>query len=319
MKTLLFTLIAVTAHAQCTLTGVSQTSGTSGFTLTFTGMTGPSCPASSSIAPVTIDPVTGDIHTPGTLFVGEGSGIAGAVSMVQGAAPASFPANSFSWVAPTSIPGSYRWQVPSTDGSGCLSSNGAATPGLIGISACSGGGGTSGALILLEEHTASNSSSLDFPVCITPTYDDYVIEAIGILPTVNLANVLMRLSTNGGSTYDSAANYSWAGARQSVGGSAGSQGFASTTSFGLDALGGVSSSTTAGTFGSTIHLQNPLGGTGYPRVIAQSGSWDNTANPDIWSILTGSYKSLTPVNAFRILASSGNLASGTVRCYGVAK
>jgi hypothetical protein len=33
----------------------------------------------------------------------------------------------------------------------------------------------------------------------------------------------------------------------------------------------------------------------------------------------GAYLNTTAVNAFRVLAGSGNLASGTVRVYGIAK
>jgi hypothetical protein len=36
-------------------------------------------------------------------------------------------------------------------------------------------------------------------------------------------------------------------------------------------------------------------------------------------MVNGAYESLVAVNAFRILASSGNLASGIVRVYGIEK
>ena len=35
---------------------------------------------------------------------------------------------------------------------------------------------SAGALVLLEQHTASSSATLDFTTCITSTYDEYVIE-----------------------------------------------------------------------------------------------------------------------------------------------
>lgn len=142
MKSLIILVVVSCASAQCTLTGVTQTQGTAGFSITFTGMSGAGCPASgSSIAPVTIDPTTGDIHTPGALYVGEGSGQAGAIDLIQGTAPSSFAANAASIYAPSSVPTSYQWRLPGSDGTGCLNSNGAATPGLIGITTCGVGGG----------------------------------------------------------------------------------------------------------------------------------------------------------------------------------
>ena len=69
-------------------------------------------------------------------------------------------------------------------------------------------GGGSGALTLLEQHTASASSSLDFTTAITSTYDEYLIEFVGIVPATDAVEMQLRMSTNGGSSYDSGANYS---------------------------------------------------------------------------------------------------------------
>lgn len=52
-----------------------------------------------------------------------GTTVAGTMSMIQGSAPSSLPANSFSLYAPTSITSAYHWTVPSADGNGLLSVN----------------------------------------------------------------------------------------------------------------------------------------------------------------------------------------------------
>lgn len=51
---------------------------------------------------------------------GVGSSSAGTITLSQGSAPSSFPAASFSLYAPASIPTSFHWALPSTDGNGAL-------------------------------------------------------------------------------------------------------------------------------------------------------------------------------------------------------
>ena len=61
--------------------------------------------------------------------------------------------------------------IPGADGDdGQLIVIGAAVPG------SAGPPGSSGALVLLEQHTASGSAELDFTTGITSTYDTYVFE-----------------------------------------------------------------------------------------------------------------------------------------------
>lgn len=74
---------------------------------------------------------SGNLSTPGSVTSGAGSGVAGAISIGQGTAPSSYPANSFSWVAPTSIGTAYQWTVPAADAAGVLSSNGSGTMAII--------------------------------------------------------------------------------------------------------------------------------------------------------------------------------------------
>ena len=71
----------------------------------------------------------------------------------------------------------------------------------------SGGGG--GALVLLEQHTASASATLDFTSCISSTYDDYLVEGLSLVPATNAVNFTMQVSTDGGSTWAST-TYNWA-------------------------------------------------------------------------------------------------------------
>jgi len=62
-------------------------------------------------------------------------------------------------------------------------------------------GGSAGALVLLEQHTAAASASLDFTTAITSLYDDYLIELLNIVPATSVAELWMRISTDSGSTF----------------------------------------------------------------------------------------------------------------------
>lgn len=78
----------------------------------------------------------GDVATSGTVtastFASSGTG-AGTVVLSQGSAQSSFPANSVSIYAPTSIPSAYQWVLPSADAAGAIVSDGNASPGHLSI------------------------------------------------------------------------------------------------------------------------------------------------------------------------------------------
>lgn len=260
-----------------------------------------------------------NLSIPGSLNSGVGSGFTGTkeINSTSGGTIAFTVADSLgvriSYIWPTFGTGLYLQDSgPAT----CPTNDPAAptTCHLLAWANPGGGGGSSGALVLLERHTASNSTSLDFTTCLSATYTRYIIDIVGMNPATDQDHIIMRVSTDGGSTFASA-NYSWAGSRWSFGGNA-QTGATSGSSFGLDVNGGITNSTIVGSFSSSIALS--ISASGYPRITATSGAWDNTSNPDIISILTGSYKSVTLINAFQIKGGSGNLSVGDVRCYGVA-
>jgi hypothetical protein len=182
---------------------------------------------------------------------------------------------------------------------------------------CGTSGGGSGSFVLIEQHTASTSSELDFTTCISSTYDTYYVEFVGLVPTTNGVNILMQMHT--GSGYDTGSNYSGAIFRNSLAGTA-FGGSAATTSFGLDGGATQSNSSTLGGFIGTVKLYNSNSGTAHPRIDWRTSANDGTGNPDVTVSGSGSYLSATAIDGFRALPSGGGtLASGTVRCYGIAK
>lgn len=193
-----------------------------------------------------------------------------------------------------------------------LSTNGAgADPSWI---APAGGGG--GGLVLLEQHTAAASATLDFTAWYSSTYDEYLIEIINLVPATNVVSLRMRMSTNGGVSYDSAGNYGWTAAGDNRFGEG--RGGADTGATAIQCMYAANQDNTA-----------TKGTSGYARLFSPaSTALHKAVRGSLNDIITGvmqveefygSYNSLTAVNAFQFFFSSGNIASGIIRVYGVQK
>ncbi|HEX2594697.1 MAG TPA: hypothetical protein VHL34_24555 [Rhizomicrobium sp.] len=183
------------------------------------------------------------------------------------------------------------------------------------VTAASNGAGATTGLALLEQHTASSSASLNFTTAITSSYDDYLIEFVNIVPATDNALLWMRVSTDGGSTYDSGSNYTYRYWRLASGtavvSSAGATKIILTDSVGNNGLWGVIGRLSLYSPGSTS-IRKMVNG---QLAFMQSGG-SGALEEDM---PMGVYDSTTAVNAFQFLFSTGNIASGTIRVYGVAK
>lgn len=177
-----------------------------------------------------------------------------------------------------------------------------------------GTGGTSG-FTLLEQHTASSSATLDFTTCITSTYDTYEIQFVNIIPATSGAIFWMRMSTDGGSTYDTSSIYSyelliWRAAASTTGGNTAQSKIILTGN-------GLNTSANWGLCG-RLTLSSPLSATLYKQITGQHHNFDSFSGGLRESCqIGGTYESSTAVNAFRFLMDTGNIASGTIRVYGL--
>jgi hypothetical protein len=182
---------------------------------------------------------------------------------------------------------------------------------LFGSSSSSGGG----SLIFLEAHTASSSAALNFTASISSSYDEYEIELIGVVPATNGSAIGIQMSTNGGTSYDSSAIYWWqsyAMASGSQGGN-GVSGASATVSYFTNNQGNGTGLAVNG----RATLFSPLSTSLYKYLVGSFVGPASTGQRIGWQY-SGSYENLSAVNAFRIVTSSGNIAAGTVRCYGIA-
>jgi hypothetical protein len=176
--------------------------------------------------------------------------------------------------------------------------------------------GGSGGLVLLEQHTASSSSSLDFTTAITSTYDDYMIDFINILPATDADQLYLRFSTNGGSSYIST-GYLWC--HQFNYGAATNNWENSTSASGISIGGGSVANSGAGVCGS-LRLYNPgASGTTFKSCTMDTTRYNSTLTAIVQDCPSRGQLSVGAVNALRFLFNAGNIASGTIRMYGIVK
>ena len=195
--------------------------------------------------------------------------------------------------------------APSTSGN-VLTSNGSAW-----TSAAAGGGATT----LIAHATPTSVSSYDITGTDATAYSGYVID-YHLKPATDDNPIYLRFSTDGGSTFITGANYEYADWR-------------------------LNSATTSGATVSTgaAHFALSQGGVSNGADFASSGriviyapdeadytyvTWQTSANQTsgpTYTIVSGAgiFKSTTEPDAFRLVFSSGNIASGQVTVRGINK
>lgn len=171
--------------------------------------------------------------------------------------------------------------------------------------------------VLLSTQTASSSAQIDFTSVITSTYDTYMFVLQDIIPGTDAVSLYLRTSTDNGVSYDAgASDYTTAGYTNHDGTASVTALNSSGSSFVLlgNALGNASGESYSG----TVLLHNPTGSATH-RIGRYEAEYV-TATPNL-QIYTGSFRRATnaDITAVRFLMSSGNIASGTFRLYGLKK
>lgn len=173
-----------------------------------------------------------------------------------------------------------------------------------------------GAWMLLEQHTASSSAQLDFTTSITSTYDTYRFIFSNIIPATNGAVLHALVSYDGGATFDTTGVYSYSYMFTGTGQDTFTSG-RSTGQVYWGIAGGLSNTAAFGGATGSITLFNPLAAVdkrygGMTYFIDTGGNYDTV-------ITSGFTTTTTAATAVRFVLDTGDIASGTIYCFGIAK
>ena len=174
--------------------------------------------------------------------------------------------------------------------------------------------------VLLSTVTASNSATVDF-TGLSSTYTNYKVVINDLVPATNATTLWARVGTGGTPTYQSGGtDYSWTrffsfvtttGTTYTSGGS----GDGNDAQIQVGTNGNIPNSG-SGALSAEIKIFNPSQSTKFHYIDYEVSFTDIGANHQF---VTGQgvYLSTTAVTAFRLQMSSGNIASGTVKTYGL--
>ena len=179
-----------------------------------------------------------------------------------------------------------------------------------------------GTLMLLSTQTASNSATISFTTGLDSTYDEYIFKFINIRPATDNPDFQFNFSTDAGSNYNVTKTTTWFQAYHDEPDTAtalaynGGLDLAQSTAFQpLNA--NIGSGADENGCGS-LQLFNPSSTTYVKHFIATGIT--NTASDYCANNFTAGYGNTTSaVNAVRFQFSSGNIADGIFKLYGLKK
>lgn len=175
--------------------------------------------------------------------------------------------------------------------------------------------GESEGLVRLKTLTASSSSSLDF-TGIDGTFNKYLLDLSDIVPATDGAIPYIRISDDGGVTFENGASaYNYEQGQIASGSFTGAT--ATTTQISLSPNSGVGNATSEGLSG-RVYMETPA-----TAARKTSFNWFLSLNSGTGAIRSiwgnGQYQTAVATNGVQLLFSSGNIASGTVTLYGLRK
>lgn len=161
---------------------------------------------------------------------------------------------------------------------------------------------------LVSSATASSSASIEF-TGLTSSYTRYILQCYYLIPATDNVNLLLTVSTNNGSSYVATGYYYGNHTATSAGGT--SSGADNTTSF---VIGNGLSNVSTEPFWGSCELNN----VGVAQSMAINGTASSIdANSKGRIYVHGGYVTSNSVNAIKVAMSSGNIASGTFKLYGL--
>jgi len=175
-----------------------------------------------------------------------------------------------------------------------------------------------GSLTLISSVTASSSASIAFTSGISSTYDKYMFEVEAILPATDSTTMYCQMSTDGGSSYSAGTTYGyqfqWLHSSQASSNYINSTGAAQLT-FGRGNWGSGAAENCSG----RIWICDPASSSLKTMINIELGRCDNGGSSYERNTGAGMFKTVATVNAIKFYFASGNVASGTIRMYGLNK
>ena len=174
-----------------------------------------------------------------------------------------------------------------------------------------------GSMVLLATATASASATISF-TSISSTYSSYRIIGSNIIPATDDTSLNTVVSIDGGSSYVAGTSYEWVNFIYSTS-ATGSK--STNNSAAVITLNGTAAGMTLGTgtgesFNFCLDLYNPSQAAAYHGMSwTGGGRMSGTEQCVVGGF--GNYKAIDAVNAIRFLMSSGNIASGIFKLYGI--
>lgn len=232
------------------------------------------------------------------------------------------------------IPG----QIGATGATGATGGTGPAGPAIFlqaepgedaipipGVPGPTGPAGAAGALVLLGVYSGGGGAAINIAgrnigsytgVPFQSDFDDYILKFISVYPSTAAQDFRMRVSTDGGATYDTTSNYYYGWIYVSNTGVTGAVSTGGGSQTDITLFTQIGNTSTLGGVSGDLNIFNPLSATDrknfiYNLYAAQASLIYRNEGFGSWILATA-------VNALQFRYASGNI-NGTIRLYGVAK
>jgi hypothetical protein len=168
------------------------------------------------------------------------------------------------------------------------------------------------AMVLLASATASNDASIEFTLD-NSKYSSYQVVLDSVIPATDDVALLVRFSSDGGSTFDSGAgDYQYGSRSVTATGTASDQ--SSTGNWGFNITNSVGNATNE--TGVQGRVDIIASGLGRPTIRWQIGR-TNSGGVFVQNWGAGEREAIVEVNAIQFLFNVGNIASGKIHLYGL--